>query len=371
MRVLSSGDWHFNASYDEDVLDSVRQIIDYVVKNRVDLVAITGDLYERASDPGSRNLAAECITKLADETRVLIVRGNHDAPGDLRILERLKANHPITVHESPASIIADRHGVIIHAMPWLTKARWQSLHPEATKEEGDKTVSQLVYDYLKNEVALYPSYKHILVGHMTIAGAKAQNRQQMGADGVTLGEYDLPEIGFYAAMLGHIHLRQVLGTNDRFFYNGSVAALDYGETPEKYFSILDTETGYVEWFLLDTIHRQDVNAEWAPTGTIIEPIEGCFIKGARVRVNLRVEGGDNIDVARKQIEKWVMESGALEFSINPQVIPVSKVRAVEIAKAISLSDKLKQYWEATSYPDEATLKDMIDKLAQVEDECSL
>lgn len=372
MHILSTGDWHFNAGYDEDVLGSIHQILNYVNNNPVDLVAVTGDIYERASDPGSRNLAAECIRKLADRTHVLVVRGNHDAPGDLRILEKLEAKHHIVVHEVPGAI-GYGEGIVIHTMPWLTKARWQSFHPSATQEDGDKTVSQLCLDYLRDEVALHAGCKHILVGHMTIAGAKAQNHQQMGADGITLGLYDLPEAGFYAAMLGHIHLKQVLGSDEKFFYNGSVTALDYGETPDKYFSVLDTQADSVEWVKLDTIHRQDITAEWTPTGIDVDTGDcpsGLLI-GARVRANLRVAGGDNVAQAKEQLEKWLESLGVLEYKINPQVIPTSKIRAVEITKAEKLSDKLRQYWEATGYPDEATQKDMLNKLAELEDECSL
>lgn len=382
MRILSTGDWHFNAGYDKDVFDSVEQIISYIeargeLAHRADLAVITGDIYERASDPESRNLAADCIQRMAESVPVLIVRGNHDAPGDLCILSELKAANPITVHEAPKLFDCDfgcsqknHAGVLIHTVPWLTKARWQSLHPQATKEEGDKTVSQLLLEYLRNNITLHPGYKHVLSGHMTIAGSKAQNRQQLGADGVTLGMYDITEAGFYAAMLGHIHLKQELGSPTQY-YNGSIAALDYGETPEKFFSVLDTKTGHVEWVQLKTVHRQDVWVLWTPLGAYLEDIDATGLKGARVRVNLRIVGGDNVPAAKAQVEAWGKEICALELKINPQVIPVSKVRAVEISKAASLGDKLRQYWLATDAPDEATQIDMLNKLSQLEDECTL
>jgi exonuclease SbcD len=370
MKILSFGDMHFNAGYDEDILASVNQIIEYVRQNPIGLVVIAGDVYERASDPDSRNIAADCIQALGDVAPVVVIRGNHDAPGDLQILKKLECAQGIGVLEIPASIIYGT--TIVHFMPWLTKARWQSLHPGASKEEGDKTVSQLVLEFLKTNVALDSGYRHILVGHVTIAGAKAQNHQQMGADGVTLGMYDLPEAGFFAAILGHIHLRQTLGENDRFFYNGSVAALDYGESPEKFFSVLDDETGEVEWVKLNTVHRQDINAYWTPTGICVdEDVPQSLLAGARVRANLRVEGGDNVDQAKAQLEAFLQNAGALEYKINPQVIPVSKVRAVEISQAVKMSDKLKEFWLATVAPDEITQKDMLEKLAELEDACFL
>ena len=371
MRILSFGDLHFNCGYDEDLIKSVDQIINYVRDHPVNLIAITGDVYDRSSDPTSRNVAANKVQLLSEYADVLIVRGNHDSPGDLKILGRLETGKSIVVDEVPA--IRTFGGVVVHTLPWLTKARWQALHPEASRETGDQTVSQLVLTYLKNSIDLSEGQKqHVLIGHLTVAGAKAQNHRQMGADGITVGMYDLKEAGFYAALLGHIHLRQQVGDDEKFFYNGSIAALDYGETPTKWFSVLDTELGRVEWVKLDTIHRQDINVYWTPTGIKAEDaIHQDLLKGARVRANLRVAGGDNVDQAKAQLEEFLRQAEVLEFKINPQVVPVMKIRAIEIAKAKSMSAKLGQYWEATEYPDGATQEDMLSKLSTLEDECSL
>ena len=370
MKILSFGDIHFNCGYDQDLVDSTRQIIRSIIPSKVDMVVITGDIYDRSSDPGSRNIAADLVREMAMLVPVAVVRGNHDAPGDLMILSRLSAKNEISVYETPHSRVWQSidSRVRFLFMPWLTKARWQSLHPEDSKESGDKTVSQMVVDYIKSEVTLHPEEKVIVVGHMTVAGAKCQAHQQMGADGVTVGIYDFADSGVYAAMLGHIHLKQECG-GTRFFYNGSIAALDYGESPEKYFSILDTNSGEVEWHRLSTIHRQDVSALWSAGGIIIEnkfPPE--LLKGARVRANLRVEGGDNVDQAKKQLEQYLISSDALEYQINPQVTATEKVRAVEISKAESLSDKLREFWKATAEPEPDTKTGMLAKLDQLEDE---
>ena len=374
MKILSTGDWHFNAGYDDDVLASVGQIRDYIMANDVDALFVTGDVYDKASDPKSRNLAAEQIQHIAERVPVLIVRGNHDAPGDLNILAKLHSVYPIRVFETPTDVIyqtlKDDKPIKVQILPWITKARWLALHPEATKEESDRTVSQLILEYLRNNVALGAGMPVILVAHLTIAGARAEHRQQMGADGVTLGLYDIAEAGYKAAMLGHIHLRQEIGAST-YFYNGSIAPLDYGENPEKFFSVLDTKTWEVEWVRLKTVHRQDINAHFTPNGTVIDEqnLDIRQLFGARVRVNLRVEGGENVALAKQKMTEWLERWGVLEYKINPQVISVTKVRAVEISNCVKMSDKLKQYWQATEQPEEAN--DMLDKLAQVEDECSL
>ena len=371
MRILSFGDIHLNCGYDEDLIGSFRQIINRVNLGDVNLVAITGDIYDRSSDPSSRNIAADLIREMANLVPVIVIRGNHDAPGDLKILSRLSARNPIIVDETPEShVFMDiDYRVRLLSMPWLTKARWQSLHPEASKEDGDKNVSQMVVEYIRNEVSLHPEEKIVLIGHMTVAGAKAQNHQQMGADGVTIGIYDFADSGVYAALLGHIHLKQECG-GSRFFYNGSIAALDYGEDPNKYFSVLDTELDTVEWIKLNTVHRQDVNAYWGPVGIVIESegIPDSLITGARVRINLRVEGGDNVAQAKLQLETWLNSKNVLEYVIRPQVIPVGSVRSIEISKYVGMSEKLVEYWKGIGFQDDATQSEMLIKLEDLQDE---
>ena len=104
--------------------------------------------------------------------------------------------------------------------------------------------------------------------------------------------YDLPEAGLFAAILGHIHLKQEF-TSPRFFYNGSIAALNYGETPDKYFSILDTRTGDVEWIKLNTIGRWQIDIDWAQgIPKDLDP-DHLWIPNSRLRINLKIADGEN------------------------------------------------------------------------------
>jgi exonuclease SbcD len=371
MLILSTGDFHFCGGYDEDIVQSLRQIKAKAGEHAVDLITITGDVYERASDPEGRNPAAESIQFLAESAPVLIVKGNHDAPGDLRILEKLKTKNLVMVDELPNVRVFGRDAVAIHSLPWITKARWVKQNLEASTEQADATVSALALQYLKNAVQLITDVdQHILVGHLLISGARAQNHQRLIGEGVTFGQYDLPEAGFFAGILGHIHLQQVFD-NPLFFYNGSVCALDYGETPEKYFSILDTKTAGVEWIRLKTIDRYTLNGEYlgiADGMTYDDPEYRARIPGARVRIIYTVPEGENAKAIDASLEKDFYTLGALEVKVNHQIIPKDAAIAVEIAKAQSSADKLKALWQAKGGPDEDTQRDMLEKLGQVEDE---
>lgn len=367
---MSTGDLHFCAGYDEEIAASMKQIMEAAARHRVDLIAIAGDIFERHSDPAGRNIAAHWIQALANMAGVMIIKGNHDVPGDLRIFELLKSQHKIWVYEEPSTVIFSRvegEMVAVIAFPWLTKANWQALHPEASKEFGDHTVSQLALKWLRNEVVLHPADKHVFIGHVMINGARAQNHQKLIGEGVTFGSYDLPEAGFFAGIFGHIHLRQQF-ENPNFFYNGSVAALDYGEEPEKFFSILDTQktVDAVTFIPLQVVDRYSIDAKWENAILDINFHPGR-VKGARVRVVLEYAEGEDLAMGERTVQEAFDGLEPLELKITPQVRPRDAVRAASLAKAQTMADKLRVLWEATgSELDQETKDDMLEKLAELE-----
>jgi exonuclease SbcD len=368
LKILSTSDWHLCCGMDDDISNSLVQIEEKAAEVHPNLIVIAGDINHRASDPNGRNQAAEHIQKLADIAPVLIVRGNHDAPGDLMIFARLQAKNKIWVHETPNTLVfkeSESHIVAIHTMPWFTKTAWLATHKEESKESSDRAVGDLALQYIQNVVLNTPGVDvHILVAHLMINGARVQNHQPLIGQGVTVGQYDLPEAGLFAAILGHIHLKQEF-TSPRFFYNGSIAALNYGETPDKYFSILDTHSGDVEWIRLNTVGRYQIDIDFPFTDDGLKnSLAGrdFIITGSRIAVNLRVPDGENVSQAKGEIERYFSLYHPIQLDIRPQLIPKTELRSQEIAHAHSLSDKLRAYWKATTEPDAESQKDMLEKL---------
>src|SRR4030042_5456018 len=94
MRVVHSGDWHLTNSGTIasryvtrdgvnlclwDKIQSVRMICDYVAENDTDLVAISGDLFDKPNPENvAIKVAVEAIERLSEYALVVIVRGNHD-----------------------------------------------------------------------------------------------------------------------------------------------------------------------------------------------------------------------------------------------------------------------------------------------------
>jgi DNA repair exonuclease SbcCD nuclease subunit len=366
VRIGSASDFHFGAGVDEDVSASLSQAREIFRESKVDLIVIPGDIFHAKSNPDSRNAAASCIHGFSAVAPVLICYGNHDVAGDLDIFRRFHGNFILPVSKPEIIIFPEPAdpSIQFHVLPWFTKATWQACHPEIAKEEGDLTVSQAALQYLKIGIECNrTASKHILVSHLVIDGARAENHQPLIGEGIKFGEYDLREAGFYAGIFGHIHLRQQF-LDGLFFYNGSPAALDYGESPEKFCSVMDTESNAVEWHQLKTTDRYTVDLEWKDGR--VQEFDTARVPGARVRVNLKIPEGEDRDLAQKELQTLLDRFNPVEIKINFQIQPTGLVRAVEITSAETPEQKLDAYWKSTGkLPEEVVQADMKAKLAEL------
>src|SRR5262245_22555898 len=81
--------------------EDLRMVLDAfladVYRECVSLILISGDFYERRSAPEERTFLAEFLQRAAEIAPVAGARGNHDAPGDLEILNRLESRCPIFI----------------------------------------------------------------------------------------------------------------------------------------------------------------------------------------------------------------------------------------------------------------------------------
>ena len=104
MRILHTSDWHLGRSFGPVSLHAEQAafldwLVGVVVAERVDLVVVAGDLYDRAIPPTeSVALLRDTLDRLvAHHVRVVAIAGNHDGP------ERVAAYDGLT----------DRSGVIV------------------------------------------------------------------------------------------------------------------------------------------------------------------------------------------------------------------------------------------------------------------
>lgn len=372
MLIGSSADWHIDGGMDNDVRDSVLQMSEVFKEKAVKVIVLPGDLFHQKSTADGRNLLRELLQILGEIAPVVICYGNHDQAGDLDIFRHLKTTYSIDVFDSPRQLMYE--DVVIHVMPWFTKATWQSSNIGRSIESGDIEVSKIGLQFLKNSVnqasMRHPDRKQILAAHIMIEGSKAENHQPMIGEGIRLGRHDLMEAGFHAGIFGHIHLRQTFDDIGPFFYNGSPAPMNYGESPEKYFSILDTKTLEIEWHKLNTVDRFSIELEYGlEMQAKLDEIKDR-IGGARVRVTIQIPEGEDTGNIKSSIEKFLQDNHAFECKVEHQTLPKELYRSVEIRKAATLPEKLEAYWEAAqNRPEDAVAEGMFKKLTELEAVC--
>ena len=389
MKILSFGDTHIGADCDEDVRDAIGQIAHKAREVKPDLAIITGDIYDGSSTPDHRLQAAEMVTDLAGVCPVFVIKGNHDIKKDLEIFRKVGAGNEITVFEQPGMVC--RGDMCLHILPWFSKSGWIANQSGINESiaDSDATVSQMALTYLKGAVASHPDKKHVIFGHLLMAGSRLENHQPLLGDGITFGYHDLVEAGFTAGAFGHIHLAQSFGGVDgspTFLYNGSVAALNYGETAaNKTFSVLNTDTMKFDTYQIITVQRMTFNANYngavdddfkASIATEIKVLPGETLP-VRVRVKLIVDEGYSSEDARKAVREHISVSipaGCImkDLKIDVQRKPKDFVRAMEIASARTACQKMEAYWSATNTtPDEPMRSDMLGIVSEIEAELSL
>ena len=96
VRILHTSDWHLGRSFHREGMLGhqaayVDHLLDVVERERVDLVVVAGDVYDRALPPvDAVRLADETFARLAaSRAQVVVTSGNHDSAQRLGFGSRL------------------------------------------------------------------------------------------------------------------------------------------------------------------------------------------------------------------------------------------------------------------------------------------
>src|SRR3954468_14558373 len=111
MRILHTSDWHLGRSFHrEGMLDAqsafVDHLVDVVASESVDLVVVSGDIFDRALPPvDAVELASDALGRLlAARVRVVLTSGNHDSAPRLGFASQLIDAAGIHVRTDPRTV---------------------------------------------------------------------------------------------------------------------------------------------------------------------------------------------------------------------------------------------------------------------------
>jgi DNA repair exonuclease SbcCD nuclease subunit len=349
-----------------------------------------GDVFDGRSSVQDRNDVAERLQRMLAVAPVLIVQGNHEAPGDLAIFRRLAGLHPIVVAEAADVVdlpLATGGTASVFALAYPSKGALVAAGYGAV--EAAQALDVLFMDAAQ-KLAAARARGHVtfMVGHANITGARSSTGQPMIGQEISVSATHLARIPGLK-LFGHIHLPQEL--HDAV-YVGSGSRLSWGETEAKRYLVatlqddstytlasrqlacppryhvegLLTRDGF-EWRCTkgpggEADHPPDVECSvCGSTGDgVRHPIEGtlpCVACGGRgfttewtgcdVRVRFRYHQAERelLGPARERIK--TIFAGARHLELEPVATQTREARAPEVVAAQTLPEKLKAWARLT------------------------
>lgn len=389
-RVAVIADSHFDeASRFEECVRIHDWIADDLGSRGVDMVLHSGDIYERRSTPRERFAVARWVQRIAAIAPVVIARGNHDAIGDLPLLERLKTRHPIFVYEGVGVVRAG--GCAVGVLAWPQRS---NLHTIAGAY-GHEVIEQHAADALRNvlrglgqELAEQPEdHPRILLSHAMVRASRVSTGQPLVGCDFELGLEDLALAGADLYALGHIHLGQdwtIAGAP--CVYPGSPRRTAFGELEAKGYVLVNFDEvdghrreceDWPRWERIETPATPMVllEGEWKrSSGLSLTGMEHWStletLRGAEVRLRYEVATDDR-EAARGDAESEAdrfRKLGAVNVKVEEVVRPEQRARAPEIATAQSLEAKLDALWRARSFEPGERRAELVGKAHGIEEE---
>jgi exonuclease SbcD len=243
VRILHTSDWHLGRSFHrEDMLDHqaayVDHLLEVVEQERVELVVLAGDVYDRALPPvDAVRLANETFSRVAaSPARLVVTSGNHDSAQRLGFGSDLIDAAGVHLRTRADRVgepvlLSDGHGpVAVYGLPYLDPDHLRE--PWGLPVRSHEAVLTEAMSRVRADLAGRPGgTRSVVLAHAFVAGSSAAVQASDSERDISVGGVSrVPTTVFdgvdYAA-LGHLHGRHTL--TDRVRYSGSPLAYSFSE----------------------------------------------------------------------------------------------------------------------------------------------
>jgi len=237
MRVLHTSDWHVGRMFHgRDLLTDQESVLgglaDLAVDQRVDVVVVAGDLYDRAVPSGEAVAAcARILSRIRQAgVEIVVIPGNHDSAARLGVFREFAAAGGLHMRTQIADLsqpvlLDDRHGqVAFYGIPYL--------EPEAARHvldsaPGHHGVLSAAMDRVRADLTNRPGVRSVVLAHAFVTGGRrSESERSIATGGVELVSGSVFDGVDYVA-LGHLHGPQELAGYLR--YSGSPLAYSFSE----------------------------------------------------------------------------------------------------------------------------------------------
>jgi len=380
-QVVAIGDIHLQSTHPRNGarLAALDQIIrEGLALPRLALWALLGDVFHGRSTPQDRNDLATRLQQMAERAPVVILKGNHEAEGDLDIFGELHATWPIDVFDAPEVVgirTPNQIAFRVAVLPYPHKG--QLIANGTAADETLQAAGGHLADIMRGFAAdLHDARYPLFLGHVNVAGAVCSNGQPNIGREIELdpGLFDLfaPRI---PKILGHVHRAQPIGGGT---YVGSVCRLDFNETEEKRYLVIEylddpdlfpvfvsSPIDVAPMFLIEgTLSREGFTL----AGDTSDEVRARFNRrdwaGAEARVRYAFPASERAVLEQAAVDMVGLFEGAAHLQLEPVAIPDRALRAPEVASAKTLREKVDAWARVNG--GRAVPATMCDKLARLE-----
>jgi exonuclease SbcD len=242
VRILHTSDWHLGRSFHREGLLGhqaayVDHLLDVVESERIDLVVVAGDVYDRALPPvDAVRLADETFARLASSrSQVVVTSGNHDSAHRLGFGSRLIDASGVFIRTDATAVgtpvlLEDRHGpVAVYGLPYLDPDTLRE--PWGLPRRSHETALREAMSRVRHDLVRRPGARSVVLAHAFVAGGEpSDSERDISVGGVSVVPASVFDGVDYTA-LGHLHGRHTLTGAIR--YSGSPIAYSFSEATHR------------------------------------------------------------------------------------------------------------------------------------------
>jgi exonuclease SbcD len=242
VRILHTSDWHLGRSFHGvGLLDAQARFLDHLVETvtveHVDLVVVSGDVYDRALPPvDAIELAGDVLARLAATgVRTVVTSGNHDSPVRLGSHARLADAAGVHLRTrwqdvGRPVVLEDRYGeVAVHGLPYLepdaVRQAW-ALPARSHQAALTAAMARVEEDLTSRRC------RSVVMAHAFVAGSPhtapppSDSERDISVGGLAITPTSVFSAASYTA-LGHLHGAATV--TDTVRYSGSPLAFSFSE----------------------------------------------------------------------------------------------------------------------------------------------
>ena len=251
MLMLHTSDWHLGRSLHRADLRAAQaafldHLVDVVRTEKVDVVLVAGDVYDRAVPAvDAVELCEDALLRLhATGARMVLISGNHDSARRLGFGAGLLEKTGVHLRTQVAALarpvlLEDAHGpVTVYGIPYLEPNAVRDELPSAGEPAGAQQVPRGHAGVLGQAVGCIRAdadargvRRRVVMAHGWVGGGAASDSER---DITVGGVGQVPAAvfaGFSYVALGHLHGQQTLAGHLR--YSGSPLAYSFSEASHR------------------------------------------------------------------------------------------------------------------------------------------